>query len=167
FDETARLSHWHIPAAHYLEAWSDARAIDGTVSIVQPLIVPLYGGKSAHEMIATMSDRPERNGYDVVREYWQANGPKTATAAPAATPAATSTAKPATTAAAAPGAAASAADAFEKTWRKWLHDGVIEGSVTSAMTATVAPDVATRVAQSSAPVDGLEINFRRDPTVYD
>ena len=75
FDETATLSHWHIPAAHYLEAWSDARTIDGTVSIVQPLIQPLYGGKSAHEVIATMSDRPERNGYDVVREYWQANAP--------------------------------------------------------------------------------------------
>ena len=71
FDETATLSHWHIPAAHYLEAWSDARSIDGTVSIVQPLIQPLYGGKSAHEVVATMSDKPERQGYDVVREYWQ------------------------------------------------------------------------------------------------
>src|SRR4029078_6981303 len=71
FDETATLSHWHIPAAHYLEAWSDARSIDGTVSIVQPLIQPMYGGKSAHEVIATMSERPERAGYDVVRESWQ------------------------------------------------------------------------------------------------
>ena len=44
FDETARFSHWHIPAAHYLEAWSDARTVDGTVSIVQPLIQPMYGG---------------------------------------------------------------------------------------------------------------------------
>ena len=69
-----RSVHWHIPAAHYLEAWSDARTIDGTVSIVQPLIQPLYGGKSAHEVIATMSERPERAGYDVVREYWQATG---------------------------------------------------------------------------------------------
>ena len=45
FDETATLCQWHIPAAHFLEAWSDARTIDGTVSIVQPLIQPLYGGK--------------------------------------------------------------------------------------------------------------------------
>ena len=73
FDETATLSQWHVPAAHYLEAWSDARTVDGTVSIVQPLIQPLYAGKSAHEVIATLSDRPERNGYDVVREFWQAN----------------------------------------------------------------------------------------------
>ena len=88
FDETATLSHWHIPATHYLEAWSDARSIDGTVSIVQPLIQPLYGGKSAHEVIATMTERPERAGYDVVREFWQSNGPKAAAVQPCGGPAA-------------------------------------------------------------------------------
>ncbi len=41
-DETSELCHWHIPEAHFLESWSDARAFDGTVSIVQPLIAPLY-----------------------------------------------------------------------------------------------------------------------------
>ena len=45
-DETSEHCHWHIPEAHSLEAWSDARAYDGTVSIIQPLIAPLYGGKS-------------------------------------------------------------------------------------------------------------------------
>jgi MoCo/4Fe-4S cofactor protein with predicted Tat translocation signal len=74
-DETATLCHWHVPVAHYLEAWSDARSFDGTVTIVQPLIQPMYGGKSVHEVIATLSDRPERNGYDIVREYWMANAP--------------------------------------------------------------------------------------------
>jgi anaerobic selenocysteine-containing dehydrogenase len=49
-DETGQIAHWHIPAAHYLESWSDARAYDGTVSIVQPLIDPLYGGKTAHDV---------------------------------------------------------------------------------------------------------------------
>ena len=70
-DETSELCHWHIPQAHFLEAWSDARAFDGTASIVQPLIAPLYGGRSAHEMIAALSDRPERTAYDIVREFWK------------------------------------------------------------------------------------------------
>ena len=53
-DETSALCHWHIPEAHALEAWSDARAYDGTVSLMQPLIAPLYGGKSAHELLAVL-----------------------------------------------------------------------------------------------------------------
>ena len=70
-DETAALCHWHVPEAHFLEAWSDARAHDGTASIVQPLIAPLYDGKTTHELLAAMSDRPERSGYDIVREFWR------------------------------------------------------------------------------------------------
>src|SRR5271163_4899707 len=54
-DETAELCQWHINEAHYLEAWGDARAYDGTVSIVQPLIAPLYGGKSADELTALLA----------------------------------------------------------------------------------------------------------------
>src|SRR5476649_2477505 len=70
-DETSALCQWQIPEAHFLEAWSDARGYDGTASIVQPLIAPLYGGKSAHEVLAAMSERPERSGHDLVREHWQ------------------------------------------------------------------------------------------------
>src|SRR5205823_621722 len=69
-DETSALCHWQIPEAHFLESWSDARAYDGTASIVQPLIAPLYGGKTAHELLAALSDRPERSSYDIVREFW-------------------------------------------------------------------------------------------------
>ena len=72
-DETAALCHWHIPEAHYLESWSDVRADDGTVTIIQPLIAPLYGGKSAHEVIAALSGA-ERPGYDLVRAYWSSPG---------------------------------------------------------------------------------------------
>jgi molybdopterin-containing oxidoreductase family iron-sulfur binding subunit len=71
-DETSYLCHWHIPEAHYLETWSDTRAFDGTVTIQQPLIAPLYGGKSAHEFIAAVAGQPTRSGYDIVREYWKA-----------------------------------------------------------------------------------------------
>src|SRR6266571_1824232 len=69
-DETAELCQWHIPEAHYLEAWADARAYDGTASIVQPLIAPLYNGKSAHEVMAVLLGQPGRVGHDIVRDYW-------------------------------------------------------------------------------------------------
>jgi MoCo/4Fe-4S cofactor protein with predicted Tat translocation signal len=74
-DETSELCHWHIPEAHYLESWSDARAYDGTVTIIQPLIKPLYQGKTAHELLAVFSNQPERSSYDIVREYWRAQAP--------------------------------------------------------------------------------------------
>src|SRR5580698_4475849 len=70
-DETAELCQWHINEAHYLEAWGDARACDGTVSIVQPLIAPLYDGKSAHELIATLAGQPDPNSHEVVQSYWK------------------------------------------------------------------------------------------------
>jgi molybdopterin-containing oxidoreductase family iron-sulfur binding subunit len=70
-DETSRISHWHIAATHYLEEWSDARAFDGTVSIVQPLIEPLYAGRSAHELMSVLLGRAGRKGLDIVREYWR------------------------------------------------------------------------------------------------
>jgi len=70
-DETGQISHWHIPAAHFLESWSDARAYDGTVSIVQPMIDPLYGGKTAHHVFQTLLDEPMLSPYDAVRETWK------------------------------------------------------------------------------------------------
>ena len=69
-DETALLCHWHVPEAHYLESWSDVRAADGTVSVIQPLIAPLYDGKTAHEVLAVAAGR-ERRPYDLVRDYWR------------------------------------------------------------------------------------------------
>jgi len=71
-DETSALCHWHIPETHYLESWGDTRAFDGTVSIIQPLIAPLYSGKSAWELLATLGGKPGTSGYDIVREYWRA-----------------------------------------------------------------------------------------------
>ncbi len=70
-DETSERCHWHIPAAHELETWSDARAFDGTVSIIQPLIEPLYDGKSAHEVLAALGSQPDATSYDLVRAHWQ------------------------------------------------------------------------------------------------
>jgi molybdopterin-containing oxidoreductase family iron-sulfur binding subunit len=66
-DETGQIAHWHIPSAHYLENWSDARAYDGTVSVVQPLIDPLYGGKTAHNVFQSLLDEPLLSTFDAVR----------------------------------------------------------------------------------------------------
>jgi MoCo/4Fe-4S cofactor protein with predicted Tat translocation signal len=108
-DETAALCHWHIPAAHDLESWGDARAADGTVSIVQPLIAPLYGGRSAHEMLGAMvSAQAGQSGYDIVRAYWQQR----------------------TGLSGAP---------FDKFWRKALHDGLVPGTAAPARAVSARP----------------------------
>jgi MoCo/4Fe-4S cofactor protein with predicted Tat translocation signal len=65
-DETGSLSTWHINKAHYLESWSDARAYDGTISIIQPMIAPMYGGHSAHEVLQALLENTEASAYDVV-----------------------------------------------------------------------------------------------------
>ena len=71
-NETAALCTWHIPETHYLESWSDARSFDGTVSLMQPLIAPLYDGKSAHELLGLLLQRsPTRSDYEIVREFWK------------------------------------------------------------------------------------------------
>jgi MoCo/4Fe-4S cofactor protein with predicted Tat translocation signal len=70
-DETARLCHWHINEAHYLEAWGDTRAFEGTISLVQPLIAPLYDGKTLCELVATLSGDPQASDHNIVQAYWQ------------------------------------------------------------------------------------------------
>jgi MoCo/4Fe-4S cofactor protein with predicted Tat translocation signal len=69
-DETSTKATWHIPRAHYLESWGDARAVGGTVSVVQPLILPLFGGRSTVEVLGLMAGGADRPGYDIVRETW-------------------------------------------------------------------------------------------------
>ncbi len=80
-DETAQYCHWHVSDKHYLEGWSDARAFDGTVSIVQPLIVPLYDGKNVHEVVQLIfKENFDKKDYDIVKEYWQKTDIKPAAA---------------------------------------------------------------------------------------
>jgi molybdopterin-containing oxidoreductase family iron-sulfur binding subunit len=141
-DETAELSHWHVPATHYLESWSDARAYDGTVSIIQPLIAPLYEGKTPHELLSALLGAPERASYDLVRDYWRMQW------------------------------LAPSADGFEAQWRKAVHDGVVAGSALPAVPADwVSPpgdwgaDVLPTPAAQSA--EALAIAFRPDSTIYD
>jgi molybdopterin-containing oxidoreductase family iron-sulfur binding subunit len=67
-NETSEYSHWHIPETHFLEMWGDARAFDGTYSVIQPLIAPLYRSHSAFEVLAAFTDKPGVSAYDTIRE---------------------------------------------------------------------------------------------------
>ena len=70
-DETSAAVEWHLPRAHYLESWGDARALGGTISVVQPLILPLFGAKSDAEVLGLLISGEDRKGYDIVRETWK------------------------------------------------------------------------------------------------
>jgi MoCo/4Fe-4S cofactor protein with predicted Tat translocation signal len=99
-DETAEACRWAIPEAHFLESWSDARAFDGTPSLVQPLIEPLYpGARSVHQMVAALAGTLDADGYELVREHWRTAG-------------------------------LGGGGDFERAWRRALHDGVIAGGAT-------------------------------------
>jgi molybdopterin-containing oxidoreductase family iron-sulfur binding subunit len=154
-DETSELCHWHIPEAHFLETWSDARAFDGTASIVQPLIAPLYSGKSAHEMLSVLLDATERPGHEIVKEYWKNFWAGKSNSCPAVT---------------AVGEQETARE--QKTWEDWwqqsLHDGVIADTAFVPRRMELQPSAFTAVPVTTPPAkQDLEIVFRPDPTIYD
>jgi molybdopterin-containing oxidoreductase family iron-sulfur binding subunit len=159
-DETSELCHWHVPAAHYLESWGDARSYDGTVTIVQPLIEPLYEGKTAHELLAVFSDQYDRRPYDIVKGFWQQERSRLATAAPSASPSPTTT----------PGATPSPATTdFENWWRQSIHDGFIPNSAFQTKTVSFNGNFLNQTqAQPSQPASGgFELVFRLDPSIHD
>jgi len=183
-DETSAACDWHVPEAHYLEAWSDVRADDGTVTIVQPMIAPLYGGKSAHEVISALSEQGERPGYQLVREYWAGvtglqmqAPPPPAPAAPAA--AATAPHPPqapaegsAPAAPVQPPVAAAPVpplSPFDRAWRIWLHDGIVPNTAFAPRQASVQANFTSQLPAPAAASQGagVEVVFRPDPTVYD
>jgi len=73
-DETTTRCRWHVPEQHFLESWSDARAVHGQTGIIQPLIAPLYGGISVHRLLAAWLGKTEATDYDLVRDYWLRHG---------------------------------------------------------------------------------------------
>jgi MoCo/4Fe-4S cofactor protein with predicted Tat translocation signal len=132
-DETSELCHWHVDEAHYLEVWGDTRAYDGTVSIVQPLIAPLYDGKSALEFIALLAGEGEPTGYELVQSYWKSKH--------------------------------SGVD-FDMTWRKWLEQGWIDDTASQDKKVS-AKASGSPSSSSTSDKNAIEINFRRDPSIYD
>ncbi len=170
-EETADHCHWHVPAAHDLESWGDARAFDGTPSLVQPLIEPLYGGKSMIEMVAILLGRGDASGYDLVRATWTGRLPGEPEAAwrqalhdgvlPAA--AAPASAGAAATVAAAPPApsvlpAAPAASQATPASQATL-------AATAAGQAAAAVTAASQAARAAA--GRLTLCLQPDPTVHD
>ncbi len=160
-DETSYQCQWHLPEAHYLEAWSDARTYDGTASIVQPLIEPLYEGRSAHELVAVLSDRSETPGRELVRDYWRRQFESRRQEC-----------------------------LFEPFWQKCLHDGVIANTAFAPKPVQLRKDwqkvlqeqvgdweLDTKAARPSNPQspipnpsaagDNLDLLFEPDPTLYD
>ncbi|HEX3602351.1 MAG TPA: 4Fe-4S dicluster domain-containing protein, partial [Lacipirellulaceae bacterium] len=138
-DETAAQCDWHLPEAHFLEAWGDARAFDGTVSIQQPLIAPLYNGLAASEILSALFDSAGRPGYEIVRDYWRHNWPQSNVTAD-----------------------------FDTNWNSALHDGVIAGTAFEPKTdvrlsSTWFSEDSQRPPQQSE----LELVFQPDPTIFD
>jgi len=74
FNETSLKTTWHIPEPHFLEDWGDTRALDGTVSIIQPLIAPLYAGSHSQlHLLDALLQFPGRSSYEILRAYWSQN----------------------------------------------------------------------------------------------
>ena len=71
YDETAQKCDWHLPQSHFLEYWGDARAVDGTSSVIQPLIEPLHNGHSPVEFLNLIVTGRDLNGYEIVRGTWK------------------------------------------------------------------------------------------------
>ncbi len=69
-NETWQLAKWAVPEAHFLESWGDAASSDGTAAIQQPMVMPLYGGKSQPEIVAEIVGYQDKSGYDIVANYW-------------------------------------------------------------------------------------------------
>jgi molybdopterin-containing oxidoreductase family iron-sulfur binding subunit len=180
-DETANLCHWKVAATHPLETWGDPRAYDGTVTIMQPLIAPLYEGRSEHEFISAFTSHPGRRAGDLVKDYWMR----------------AFSGQGGWTIRTREGQLFANAEAF---WRRVVHDGFIPGtaltdggpgtpfkaapSLSTAPAAVADPpvDVAVRPSPAAPPArpqappapstpttatGNLEIIFRPDPTIWD
>jgi len=148
-DETAERSHWHIPEAHYLESWGDVRSFDGTVSFIQPLVAPLYDGRTAIEVLAAMNGQAGVPPADLVKAFWtKAFDERLPVAGTRTDPA---------------GNPLGSSDAF---WRRALHEGFLAGTSMLGVSA-VAPAAPAATAVAPAPMSGMEIVFRPDPNVLD
>ena len=71
-DETAAAAKWHVPEAHYLESWGDQATSEGLAAIQQPMIDPLYQGRTASEIVAQLVNGKPTKAHEIVKGYWTA-----------------------------------------------------------------------------------------------
>ena len=143
-DATAKLSTWHLPMAHFLESWGDAMAWDMSYLAVQPLIAPLYGGKTVTEILSLMADEAPRDSYGITRDAFDLMTGGSGSA-PADEP------------------------AFEKKWRAFIHDGFLKGSGQDHGQTLAMAGTALEVPRDAGDLgpDNLEISFLHDQSVFD
>jgi Fe-S-cluster-containing dehydrogenase component len=144
-DETAAVAETFIPKAHVLEAWGDAEALDGTVSLIQPLIYPLWHGRTEADLLAGFLGEGDRGTHTLLKQLWQ----RRAVAEGRAT-----------------------AESFETAWENWLAVGVIEK--TGGQPESPSPVEGDALVTALAPAfqglprgGGLEVAFAVDSKVFD
>ncbi len=165
-DETAAVAGFSIPQAHYLESWGDVTAPDGTVTIQQPMIEPLFGGKTSSEMVAMISGYKDHTAHDIVKNYWLTKFGGIPASEPAVLAQGTAP-SPAGQPVGPVDAVRASLSAPEKAWRKALHDGVVAGTAMKPITPAVNVAKVNAGAQSLPRGSQLELLFVPDAKVYD
>ena len=150
-DETSNFCRWHVPLAHFLEAWSDCRSWDGTATLAQPLIAPIFGGRTSTELLSLFTQAGLTPCEQLVRKAFLSWSSETL--------------KP-------PGDVVQLTT--EAQWRKAVHDGFVEKSAIAARVVSLVPDLDERLpsgqltAGERAPADDqLELVIDLDASVLD
>jgi molybdopterin-containing oxidoreductase family iron-sulfur binding subunit len=136
-DETALAATWHLPMTHEYEAWSDARAFDGTTTIQQPQVRPLYGGHSAHQLLAVFAGGTAPDDYTLLRTRWQQQAEQRGSAD------------------------------FEPFWHEALRLGLVANSAASTVTVTPKSDLAASMPPQKEQSGGMRLLFRPDEALAD
>ena len=143
-DATAHACTWHVPAAHYLESWSDARSARGAYTVVQPMILPLYPDCVAELelLLALLSEEGK-----LITGEGEEGMPAPALVAVKSTFAKDQTA-----------------------WKSLLKDGFDSSDTYAAATPALSGNAATDIANTKAVAptkDKLDVIFATDASVYD
>ncbi|MCX6969416.1 MAG: TAT-variant-translocated molybdopterin oxidoreductase [Verrucomicrobia bacterium] len=140
-DETSRVSRWHVPAAHFLETWGDARTYDGTYSSVQPMILPLWGGVSELDILSKLLGGAAVDGPELVRATFDSL---------------------------APASAVSEAGGPDLLWNSFLRIGFLPGTGFAEAALHFSAAAASAIAAKAAPAaHGIELVFLQSPSVDD